>query len=273
MRTRPFGPGKVSVPVLGQGTWRLRRPAEAAQALEEGLRLGMTHVDTAEMYERDSGSETILGPIVHQHRDAMFLASKVLPQNATLRGTKSACKDSLVRLQTDRLDLYYLHWPGAVPVAETMRAMLELRDAGSIRHVGVSNFDVAELEEAKAALGPGVLAANQVRYHLEDREVEGEVLPWCRKNGVAVVAYSPFGAGRWIKDRARLAALEGVAREAGKTARQVALAFLTRDPQVFAIPKAESLAHLRENAGGDFELSQDAAARIDAAFVPGLRTA
>ena len=252
--------------MLGQGTWRLRRPKEAAAALEEGLRLGMTHVDTAEMYERDSGSETLLGPIVHAHRDKVFLASKVLPTNGSAAGTASACKDSLVRLQTDHLDLYYLHWPGPYPVAETMRALTELRDAGWIRNIGVSNFDVGDLEEAKAALGPGVLAANQVLYHLEDRGIEAEVLPWCKANNVAVVAYSTFAQGHWVRSQRSLQVLEQVAKETGKTPRQVALAFLTRDPDVFAIPKAESLAHVRENAGGDFELSRDAVQRIDEAF-------
>jgi len=263
------------VAAIGQGTWRLRRPAEAAEALEEGVRLGMTHVDTAELYERDSGSETLLGPIVHRHRERLFVASKVLPQNASAKGTVAACKDSLVRLQTDHLDLYYLHWPGPHPVAETMRALAGLKDAGWIRHVGVSNFDVAELEEAKAALGPGVLAANQVLYHLEDRGIESEVLPWCRRNKVAVVAYSTFAQGGWVRDPKALQALEQVAKETGRTARQVALSFLIRDPSVFAIPKAESLSHVRENAGGDFDLPKDAVDRIDAVFPvqAGLRTA
>lgn len=275
MRTRPFGPAQVPVPAIGQGTWRLSRPRQAEQALREGIRLGMTHIDTAELYEHNSGSETLLGPIVHEHRKELFLASKVLPQNASAKGTKSACKDSLVRLQTDHLDLYYLHWPGSHPVAETMRALAELKDAGWIRHIGVSNFDVPDLEEAKAALGPGVLAANQVLYHLEDRGMEDEVLPWCKRNRVAVVAYSTYGQGRWVKDRRRLAVLDEVAKQVGRTPRQVALAYLTRDPDVFAIPKAETLEHVRENAGGDFDLPKDAVARIDEAFAmePGLRTA
>jgi len=218
----------------------------------------MTHVDTAEMYERQSRSESILGPIVHDHRRGMFLASKVLAENASAKGTVAACKDSLVRLQTDHLDLYYLHWPGAHPIAETMRALAGLRDAGWIRNVGVSNFGVEELDEAEAALGKGVLAANQVAYHLERRGIEADVLPWCKARKVAVVAYSPFGQGAWVRSRKGLAVLEQVGQELGRTPRQVALAFLTRDPAVFAIPKAESLAHVRDNAGGDFELPKDA---------------
>lgn len=275
VRSRPFGPTGTPVAVIGQGTWRLKDPRLAAAALQEGIRLGMTHVDTAELYEENSQSETILGPIVHEHRSTLFLASKVLPHNASLTGTKSACKDSLVRLQTDHLDLYYLHWPGNHPVTETMQAMAELRDAGWIHHIGVSNFDVGELEEAKSALGPGALAANQVLYHLDDRGIEAEVLPWCRRNQVAIVGYSPFGQGAWIKDRHRLEVLQQVAKEVGKTPRQVALAFLTREAGLFAIPKAEKLEHVRENAGGDFDLPKDAVARIDEAFPvsPGLRTA
>jgi len=266
MRTRPFGPARTPVSVLGQGTWRLRDPAASAAALREGLRLGLTHIDTAEMYERQSGSETILGPIVQERRDGIFLASKVLPENASAKGTVQACKDSLVRLQTDHLDLYYLHWPGSHPIAETMRALAGLRDAGWIRNVGVSNFDVADLEEAEAALGKGVLAANQVPYHLERRGIEEEVLPWCKARNVAVVAYSPFGQGAWVRSRKGLGVLEQVGHELGKTPRQVALAFLTRDPAVFAIPKAESQAHVRDNAGGDVDLPTEAIARIDAAF-------
>lgn len=266
MRTRPFGPAKVPVAAIGQGTWRLRHPAAAAAALREGIRLGMTHVDTAEMYEHDSGSETLLGPLVREHRQGMFLASKVLPENASAKGTVSACKDSLVRLQTDHLDLYYLHWPGPHPIAETMRALASLRDAGWVRHIGVSNFGVGELDEAKAALGPGVLAANQVPYHLEDRGVEAEVLPWCRREGVALVGYSPFGQGRWVRGRDRLAVLESVGRDVGLTPRQVTLAFLLRDPATFAIPKAESVEHVRDNAGGDADLPADAVARIEEAF-------
>jgi diketogulonate reductase-like aldo/keto reductase len=263
---RPFGPAEVPVARIGQGTWRLSRPQEAEAALREGIRLGMTHIDTAELYEANSQSETLLGPIVHEHRQHLFLASKVLPQHASLDGTKSACKDSLVRLQTDALDLYYLHWPGNVPIAETMQAMLDLRDAGWIRHIGVSNFGVEELDEAKAALGPRVLAANQVLYHLEDRSMEVEVLPWCRANGVALVGYSPFGQSAWIRSRSGMQALEKVAATVGRTPRQVALSFLTRDSDLFAIPKAESLEHVRENAGADFDLPTEALSALEDAF-------
>lgn len=277
MRSRPFGPAGVPVPVLGQGTWRWSASGTHPAALEQGIGLGMAHIDTAQLYEAQSGSETMLGNLLSRPaeggtlRDRVFLASKVLPREATRRGTLGACKDSLVRLQTDRLDLYYLHWRGPHPVADTMAAMGELVDRGWVRHIGVSNFDVADLEEAKAALGPRRLAANQVLYHLEERGVESDVLPWCQREGVAVVAYSPFGAGRFVSSTGRQA-LEEVARSVGRTPRQVALAFLLRDPAVFAIPKAERVEHVRENAGGDFDLPPEAVERLDHAFPlrPGL---
>lgn len=278
MRTRPFGPAQVPVSVVGQGTWRWSDSSTHPAAIQEGIGLGMTHIDTAELYERQSGSETMLGELLSRParaggtlREHVFLASKVLPEGASRRETKSHCKDSLVRLQTDHLDLYYLHWRGRHPVADTMAALAELVDMGWVRHVGVSNFDVADLDEAKAALGPGVLAANQVLYHLEERGMESDVLPWCRKERVAIVAYSPFGAGRFVGGKGKHV-LEDVARGLGKTPRQTALAFLLRDPNVFAIPKAETLEHVRDNAGADFELPPEMAQRLDDAFPlrPGL---
>jgi diketogulonate reductase-like aldo/keto reductase len=278
MRTRPFGPAGEPVPVLGQGTWRWSDSSTHPAAIQEGIALGMAHIDTAHLYENQSGSETMLGELLARParaggtlRDHVFLASKVLPNEASRRGTVSACKDSLVRLRTDRLDLYYLHWRGPHPVADTMAAMGELVDRGWVRNIGVSNFDVADLDEAKAALGPGKLAANQVLYHLEERGMESGVLPWCRREKVAVVAYSPFGAGRFVGGRCK-AVLEEVARALGKTPRQVALAFLVREEGVFAIPKAEKVEHVRDNAGGDFMLPPEAVAAIDAAFPlkPGL---
>lgn len=278
MRQARFGPTGESVAVVGQGTWQMRDAAACAAALQEGIRLGMTHIDTAELYEWRGGAETMLGDLLSRParaggtlRDHVFLASKVWPTNGSAKGVRSSCKDSLVRLQTDRLDLYYHHWrDGPTPLAETLGALADLRKAGWIRHIGVSNYDVADLDEAKSILGPRNLAANQVQYHLEDRGCEAEVLPWCRSNGVALVAYSPFGQKRWIRDRKKLAALEGVAQSEGLTARQAALAFLTRDPAVFAIPKTESIPHVTENAGGDAALSDDAAARLDALFAPSI---
>lgn len=275
MRTRPFGPAGDRVAVIGQGTWRVRDTQACSAALAEGLKLGLSHIDTAELYEWRGGAETMLGQLLAQPgrdgkplRDGVFLASKVWPTNGSAKGVRSSCKDSLVRLATDRLDLYYHHWrEGPIPLAETLGALADLRKAGWIRNIGVSNYGVADLDEAKSILGPGVLAANQVRYHLEDRSCEAEVLPWCRANRVALVAYSPFGQERWLKGK-RLAALEAVAKAEGLTARQAALAFLTREPTLFAIPKAESLGHVRENAGGNATLSQAALAAIDDLFAP-----
>lgn len=274
MRKRPFGHTRVQVPVIGQGTWQLRDRKAAAEALRVGLDLGMTHVDTAELY---TGSEQVLAPVIEGRRDEVFLVSKVLPRNASYKGTLEACRKSLERLGTDRLDVYLLHWrTDAHPLEDCMRAMGELVDQGLTRFVGVSNFDVPDLEEARSHLGRHRLAENQVLYHLGERGIEGEILPWCKKNGVAVVGYSPFGStGGFPSPRTKGGkALEDVARRLGKTPRQVALAFLTRDPGVFAIPKAEKGEHVRDNAGGDFDLPAWAVDEIDAAFPvgsPGLR--
>lgn len=272
MRKRPFGHTGVQVPVIGQGTWQLRDKKAAADALRVGLDLGMTHVDTAELY---TGSEQAIAPVIRDRRDEVFLVSKVLPRNATYKGTLEACRRSLERLGTDRLDVYLLHWrTDEHPLEDCMRALGELVDQGLTRFVGVSNFDVPDLEMAKSHLGRHRLAENQVLYHLGARGIEADVVPWCKRNGVAVVGYSPFGStGGFPSPRTPGGkVLEDVARRLGKTPRQVALAFLTRDPGVFAIPKAEKAEHVRDNAGGDLDLPTDAVAEIDAAFPmrPGL---
>ena len=269
MRTRPFGHTGAQVAVIGQGTWQLRDHKAAAEALRVGLDLGMTHVDTAELY---TGSEQTLAPVLAGRRDEVFLVSKVLPRNASYQGTLEACEGSLRRLGTDRLDVYLLHWrTGAHPLEDTMRALGELADRGLTRFVGVSNFDVDDLEEAKRHLGRHRLAENQVVYHLEERGIEHDVIPWCRRNGVAVVGYSPFGSTNGFPSPQSKGGkvLAAVAARLGKTPRQVALAFLTRDPGVFAIPKAEKVEHVRDNAGGDFDLPADAVAEIDRAFPAG----
>lgn len=269
---RPFGHTGVQVPVIGQGTWQLRDKKAAADALRVGLDLGMTHVDTAELY---TGSEQAIAPVIQGRRDEVFLVSKVLPRHAFYKGTLEACRKSLERLGTDRLDVYLLHWrTDEHPLEDCMRAMGELVDQGLTRFVGVSNFDVPDLEEAKSHLGRHRLAENQVLYHLGARGIEAEIIPWCKRNGVAVVGYSPFGSTNGFPSPRTKGGkvLEDVARRLGKTPRQVALAFLTRDPDVFAIPKAEKPDHVRDNAGGAFDLPPDALADIDAAFPmkPGL---
>ncbi|MEA3200951.1 MAG: hypothetical protein QOE90_2379 [Thermoplasmata archaeon] len=269
---RKFGPTGVDVPVLGQGTWQLRDKGAALETLKVGLDLGMTHVDTAELYR---GSEEVVGEAIRGRREQVFLVSKVLPSHASFEGTLRACEQSLAKLGTERLDVYLLHWSdGSHPIAETMRAMGELIDKGKIRWAGVSNFDVEELEEAKSALGRHRLACNQVLYHLDQRGIESDVLPWCKRNGVAVVGYSPFGSTNGFPSAASRGgkALGDVARRLGKTPRQVALAFLSRDPDVFLIPKAEKVEHARDNAGGGLTLSKNDIEALDAAFPmkPGL---
>lgn len=273
MRERAFGATGERVPVVGQGTWQLRDAERAAEALRAGTDLGMRHVDTAELYR---GSERVIRDALGERRDALFLVSKVLPRHATETGTRAACEKSLERLGTDRLDAYLIHWwDDGLDLDGCMRAMDALVDEGKVRHVGVSNFDVDELEAAKEALAPRRLACNQVLYHLQDRGMESDVLPWCKENGVAVVGYSPFGSiDGFPSPRSRGGrVLHEVAADVGKTPRQVALAFLARDEHVFLIPKAERVEHVRENAGGDFVLPKDAVARLDEAFpvTPGLR--
>lgn len=270
---RAFGRTGIEVAIIGQGTWQVKDKASAATALAAGLDRGMTHVDTAELYR---GSEGMIAPVIADRRDEVFLVSKVLPRNASYQGTLAACEASLKRLGVDRLDVYLQHWnDGSHPIGETMRAMGELIDRGKIRFAGVSNFDVDELEEAKSALGKHRLACDQVLYHLEQRGIESDILPWCRKNGVALVGYSPFGSTNGFPSPRSKGGkvLADVSERLGKTPRQVALAFLTREKDLFAIPKAEKAEHVIENAGGAFALPEDAIDEIDRAFPmrPGLR--
>ena len=269
MKTHPFGPAETRVPVIGQGTWNLERDdrQESIEALRAGLDAGMTHVDTAEMYGHGR-VEQMVAEAIHGRRDHVFLASKVLPQNASRTGTVRACEASLKRLGTDRLDLYMLHWPGPHALEGTIAAFEELRTAGKIRAWGVSNFDRAGLEHAVAIAGHGKIACNQVLYHLEDREIEDEVLPYCEKEHIALVGYSSFSTGRFPPASATGKRVLGeIARAHEATVHQVALAFLTRKPSLFAIPKASSAAHTRDNAGAaTLELSADELGRIDQAF-------
>jgi diketogulonate reductase-like aldo/keto reductase len=268
---KPFGPAKSPVPAVGQGTWNMERaPRRAVEALRRGLDLGMTHVDTAEMYG-NGRVEEIVGEAIAGRRDGVFLISKVLPTNATYQGTLAACERSLRRLRTDRLDVYLLHWPGTHPLAETIRAFERLAKDGKIRAWGVSNFDVAELEAAHRVAGPGRIACNQVLYHLQERAAEHRVLPWCEAHGVTVVGYSPFGQGDFpAPASAGGRALAAVAARRGATPRQAALAFLTRRPSLFAIPKSSVVAHVEENAGAEnLRLSDADVAEISSAFPVG----
>ena len=230
----------------------------------------MTHIDTAEMY---GAAENLVADAITGRRDEVFLVSKVLPGNASRRGTKAACARSLQRLRTNRLDCYLLHWRGEHPLEETFTAFEELKREGQIVSWGVSNFDEADLEEAASVAGPHAISCNQVLYHLKERAIEHGVLPWCADHRVAVVAYSPFGAGDFPGPRTKGGrVLQEIADAYGATPRQVALRFLLRHPSVFVIPKASDPAHAEENAGaGDLRLTEEEIARIDEAFPRGPR--
>ena len=271
MTQRPFGWTGVPVPVIGQGTWMIEGSKEAerraADALRAGIDLGLTHIDTAEMY--GSGrAEEIAGQAIAGLRGEVFLVSKVLPSNASYEGTLRACERSLRRLGTDRLDLYLLHWESEHPIGETMRAMERLIDDGLIRFAGVSNFDVDQVRAAQSALRHHKLASNQVLYHLGERGIERKLIPYCQEQGIAVVAYTPFGRAKFpMAPSAGGRVLEEIAGRLGRTVRQVILNYLTRLDGVFTIPKAGNPEHTRENAGGGgWALSAEDMAAIDRAF-------
>lgn len=268
---RRFGSTNRDVAAVGQGTWNLERAnkREAVAALRRGLDLGMTHIDTAEMYGSGESEEYVAEAIAGR-RDEVFLVSKVLPSNASRRGTIKACEQSLKRLKVERLDCYLLHWRESIPLGETIAAFEELVRGGKISAWGVSNFDADDLEEALAISGPGKIACNQVLYHLEQRAIEHAVLPWCEKHDVALVGYTPFGSRFPGAGSAGGRVLAEIAAAHGAKPRQVALAFLVRRASLFAIPKASSAAHTEENAGAaKLRLNEAELARIDAAFPRG----
>jgi diketogulonate reductase-like aldo/keto reductase len=271
--TRLFGTTRRQVASIGQGTWKIEGAdaADAIGALRRGLDLGLTHIDTAEMYG-SGASERIIGKAIEGRRDAVFLVSKVLPNHASKNGTLAACEKSLAHLRTDRLDCFLLHWRGSEPLEETIAAFETLVRQGKILAWGVSNFDVQDLAEVAAIAGPGHPACNQVLYHLKERAIEHAVLPWCAKHGSAVVAYTPFGESPAIFEGESRPAkvLREIADSHGATPRQVALRFLLRHPGTFVIPKASNIAHVTENAGAySLELSDSDTAKIDAAFPRG----
>ncbi|HEX3527819.1 MAG TPA: aldo/keto reductase [Thermoanaerobaculia bacterium] len=274
MKTRAFGPIGEEVAVVGQGTWNLERDDRRAAlaALRRGLDAGMTHVDTAEMYG-DGRVEEIVGEALVGRRDEVFLVSKVLPQNASRRGTVQACGRSLHRLRTDHLDCYLLHWPGSYPLKDTLAAFEELVAAGKIRSWGLSNFDEEGLARAVALAGPDRVACNQVLYHLQERAIEHAVIPFCAEHDIAVVAYSPFGSGEFPSPgSAGGRVLAEIAKARGATPHQIALAFLLRLPSLFAIPKAANAEHAADNAAAaEIELSEDEVRRLDRAFPRGPR--
>jgi diketogulonate reductase-like aldo/keto reductase len=272
MKSHPFGEGGPDVSVIGQGTWYLDRGDRKAAiaALQRGVELGMTHIDTAEMY---GDAELVIADAIAGKRDEVFLVSKVLPSNASRRGTITACERSLKRLKTDRLDCYLLHWRGSYPLSETVAAFDELKRAGKIKSWGVSNFDADDLDEILEASGEGQIACNQVLYHLKERAIEHAVIPWCKQHGVAVVAYSPFGHNDFPSPQSKAGeVLQKIAASHKATPRQVALAFLTRETAVFAIPKASTAEHADENAAaGDLTLGASEIAALDAAFPRGAK--
>jgi diketogulonate reductase-like aldo/keto reductase len=270
VKQQKFGSSGPQVPVIGQGTWYIDHGhrGDAVAALRRGIDLGMTHIDTAEMY---GDAELVVAEAIAGRRDGIFLVSKVLPSNASRRGTITACERSLKRLKTDRLDCYLLHWRGSYPLSDTVAAFEELVSAGKIKSWGVSNFDTGDLDEMLAVAGRGNIACNQVLYHLQERAIEHAVIPWCEQHGVAVVAYSPFGHNDFPLSRSKAGEmLQAIADAHGASPRQVALAFLTRNPVVFAIPKASTAEHAADNAAaGKLTLSVREIAALDKAFPRG----
>jgi diketogulonate reductase-like aldo/keto reductase len=264
----------LEVSVIGQGTWNLELADRdtAVATLRRGLDLGMTHIDTAEMYGAGA-VERIVGAAIAGRRDEVFLVSKVLPENASRAGTLEACERSLARLGTDRLDCYLLHWRGEYPLEDTIAAFQQLERDGKILSWGVSNFNLSDLEEAQEIAGEDRILCNQVLYHLQERAVEHEVLPWCERHRAALVGYSPFGHGRFPGPAtAGGRVLRDIASAHGATPRQVALRFLVRRAPLFTIPKASHPDRAAENAGaGDLRLSDEEIGRISAAFPVGPR--
>lgn len=249
MIRKPFGATGIALPVIGQGTWDIpesgHRRSEAIRALRRGIELGMTHIDTAEMYGAGAVEEIVGEAVAGVPRDSLFVTSKVLPENATYKGTIAACERTLKRLRMEYVDLYLLHWPGSHPIGETMRGLEALVAQGKARYIGVSNFDLEELREAQAQLRTVPIAANEIYYNPAERGAEARVIPYCREQRIAVIGYTPFGLGRALrKGSSGERVLSGIAAKHGKTARQVVLNFLTREPEMFAIPKASNVAHV-----------------------------
>jgi diketogulonate reductase-like aldo/keto reductase len=264
-------PGGETVPALGQGTWHIgesrRREAEEAAALRLGIELGLTLIDTAEMYG-EGVAEEIVAEAAKGQRERLFIVSKVYPHNASRAGVAAACERSLKRLHTDHIDLYLLHWRGSVPVAETLAGFRKLRQDGKIRHYGVSNFDTRDMMQWTAledGAGEGI-AANQVLYNLQRRGPEWDLIPWCRGRGIPIMAYTPLAqGGSMLRDRA----LGEVARRHGATPAQVALAWLLRREGTIVIPKATRPEHVRENRGAlELALDDDDLAALDRSFPP-----
>lgn len=265
MRTLKLPSGQL-IPVLGMGTWQMGENARNRQseidALRYGLDLGLTLIDTAEMYG-EGGAEEVIAQAIASRRAEVFLVSKVYPHNASKRGTIAACERSLQRLKTDYLDLYLLHWRGSVPLAETLEGLATLQQSGKIRSYGVSNFDAEDMEEAIGLKDGKGIATNQVLYNLMRRGIEWNLLPWCRQQGIPIMAYSPIEQGRLLNNRT----LKTIAQQRGVTAAQVAIAWLLHQENVIVIPKSSRIDHVEQNyAALNLKLNADELASLDAAF-------
>jgi diketogulonate reductase-like aldo/keto reductase len=270
VRTVRLPDGK-EIPVLGQGTWGMGEDpvarAEELRALRLGLDLGMTLIDTAEMYG-DGAAEELVAEAIAGRRDEVFLVTKVLPSNASRHGTIEACEDSLKRLQTDRIDLYLLHWRGRLPLDTTIEAFEELVDAGKIGSWGVSNFDVVDLAEVVTLAGGADVQTDQVLYNLAHRGIEFDLLPWCRDGEIPVMAYSPIHRGRLVENDV----VVEIAEKHNATPGQVSLAWVLRQDDVCAIPKASIQEHVRENRGAlDLQLDHEDLKLLDEVFPPPTR--
>lgn len=270
MKRRNFGSTRKPIPVIGQGTWQLDRARreKCIDTLRYGCELGMTHIDTAELYGRGAVERRIVRHALKGQRDEIFLVSKVRPPHTRYRSVIRACERSLRRLHTDRLDLYLLHWRGETPLDETLEAFERLREAGKIRAYGVSNFTLPELQEAVRLAGAGRIACNQVAYSVVNRLAERDMIPWCEQHRIATVAYSPLGGGHFPPPGSRRGrVLAGIAERHESTPQQVALAFLLRHRGVFAIPKHSSRKHARANAASaELKLTEEELLAIDVAF-------
>jgi len=260
-------PDGERVPALGQGTWSMGETKRAhsgeVAALRLGIDLGMTLIDTAEMYG-EGGAEEVVADAIDGQRERVFVVTKVYPHHASPTKLPKACERSLKRLRIDAIDLYLLHWRGSVPLAETVEAFEKLRVAGKIRHWGVSNFDVEDMKELLAIENGAACAANQVLYHVGERAIESDILPWSQKNKMPIMAYSPVGHGRGLLENPTL---KKIAKRHDATPAQIALAWVLREPDVIAIPKASSEKHVRDNAKSiQIKLTNEDFAEIDREF-------
>ncbi|SRR5579883_2275454 len=267
MRTLTLPSGQA-IPVLGMGTWRMGESAKDREseiaALQHGLDRGLSLIDTAEMYG-EGGAEVVIAQAIDGRRSGTFLVSKVYPHNASKQGVIAACERSLQRLKTDYLDLYLLHWRGSTPLAETLDAFQTLQKSGKIRSYGVSNFDVADMEEAYQQSGGTAIATNQVLYNLMRRGIEWDLKPWCQQHGIPIMAYSPIEQGRLLHKRA----LHTIAQTRGVTVAQVAIAWLLHQDNVVVIPKSSRINHVEQNCAAlNLTLNAEELNALDNAFPP-----